>query len=207
MRVIGGIPTNTAINAGQATIYGAELEATLLYGSYGGRIDLNVGWLDAQFDEFVGLDDPLTPGQDNLDLGGSDMVNAPDWNISATWVPGELQMLKRAPVSSGAVFVQVQLHYPAPRPACRPAGFLYPHQCEPALGILGTQDCTWKASCITLRIKTSIPLRYASNRSTALREHPSSDWVVPICTSPRALTACGWDTGSEPGEVYARQTG
>ena len=93
VRVIGGIPTNTAINAGQATIYGAELEATLLYGAHGGRIDLNLGWLDAQFDEFIGLDDPLTPGQDNLDLGGSDLVNAPDWNISATWVPAELEML------------------------------------------------------------------------------------------------------------------
>ena len=93
VRVIGGIPTNTAINAGQATIYGAELEATLLYGNYGGRIDFNLGWLDAQFDEFVGLDDPLTDGQDDLDLGGGDMVNAPDWNISATWIPAEWEIL------------------------------------------------------------------------------------------------------------------
>ena len=93
VRVIGGIPTNTAINAGQATIYGAELETSFLYGDHGGRIDLNIGWLDAEFDEFVGLDDPLTAGQDNLDLGGSDMVNAPDWNIGATWVPVELEML------------------------------------------------------------------------------------------------------------------
>ena len=93
VRVIGGIPTNTAINAGQATIYGAELESSILYGDYGGRIDFNLGWLDAQFDEFVGLDDPLTAGQDNLDLGGSDMVNAPDWNITATWIPVELEAL------------------------------------------------------------------------------------------------------------------
>ena len=93
VRVIGGIPTNTAINAGQATIYGAELETSFLYGNYGGRIDFNLGWLDAEFDEFVGLDDPLTAGQDNLDLGGGDMVNAPDWNISATWVPVELEVL------------------------------------------------------------------------------------------------------------------
>ena len=93
VRVIGGIPTNTAINAGQATIYGAELETSLLYGDYGGRIDLNIGWLDAEFDEFVGLDDPLTAGQDNLDLGGGDMVNAPDWNISATWIPAEWEVL------------------------------------------------------------------------------------------------------------------
>lgn len=93
VRVIGGIPTNTAINAGQATIYGAELETSLLYGDFGGRIDFNIGWLDAEFDEFVGLDDPLTAGQDNLDLAGGDMVNAPDWNISATWVPVELEML------------------------------------------------------------------------------------------------------------------
>ena len=93
VRVIGGIPTNTAINAGQATIYGAELETSLLYGDYGGRIDLNVGWLDAEFDEFFGLDDPLTPILDDLDLSGGDMVNAPDWNIGATWVPVELEML------------------------------------------------------------------------------------------------------------------
>ena len=93
VRVIGGIPTNTAINAGQATIYGAELETSLLYGNYGGRIDFNLGWLDAQFDEFTGLDDPLTPGQDNLDLAGGDMVNAPDWNISATWIPVEWEVV------------------------------------------------------------------------------------------------------------------
>ena len=53
----------------------------------------NIGWLDAEFDEFVGLDDPLTAGEDNLDLSGSEMVNAPDWNISATWVPVELEVL------------------------------------------------------------------------------------------------------------------
>ena len=93
VRVIGGIPTNTAINAGQATIYGVELETSFLYGNHGGRIDFNLGWLAAEFDEFVGLDDPLTAGQDNLDLGGSDMVNAPDWNISATWVPVEWEVL------------------------------------------------------------------------------------------------------------------
>lgn len=93
VRVIGGIPTNTAINAGQATIYGAELETSFLYGDHGGRIDVNVGWLDAEFDEFVGLDDPLTPGQDNLDLGGSEMVNAPDWNIGITWIPVELEAM------------------------------------------------------------------------------------------------------------------
>ena len=93
VRVIGGIPTNTAINAGQATIYGAELETSFLYGDHGGRIDVNVGWLDAEFDEFVGLDDPLTPGQDNLDLGGSEMVNAPDWNIGVTWIPVELEAM------------------------------------------------------------------------------------------------------------------
>ena len=93
VRVIGGIPVNTAINAGQATIYGAELETTLLYGDYGGRIDLNVGWLDAEFDEFFGLDDPLTPILDDLDLSGGDMVNAPDWNISATWMPVEWEVL------------------------------------------------------------------------------------------------------------------
>ena len=65
----------------------------MLYGDYGGRIDLNVGWLDAEFDEFFGLDDPLTPILDDLDLSGGDMVNAPDWNIGATWVPVELEML------------------------------------------------------------------------------------------------------------------
>ena len=93
VRSIGGVPTNTAINAGQATIYGVELETSFLYSDHGGRIDVNLGWLDAEFDEFVGLDDPLTPFQDNLDLSGSEMVNAPDWNISATWVPVELEVL------------------------------------------------------------------------------------------------------------------
>ena len=93
VRVIGGIPTNTAINAGQATIYGVELEASFLYGDYGGRIDFNLGWLDAEFDEFEGLDDPLTAGQDNLNLAGDEMVNAPDWNISVTWVPVEWEVL------------------------------------------------------------------------------------------------------------------
>ena len=93
VRVIGGIPTNTAINAGQATIYGAELETSFLYGDHGGRINVNIGWLNAEFDEFVGLDDPLTAGQDNLDLGGGEMVNAPDWNIGVTWVPVELEMM------------------------------------------------------------------------------------------------------------------
>ena len=93
MRTIDGIPTNTAFNAGQATIYGVELEASLLYGGQGGRIDFNLGWLDAEFDEFTGLDDPLTAVLDDLDLSGGEMVSAPDWNITATWIPLEWEAL------------------------------------------------------------------------------------------------------------------
>ena len=89
VRSIGGILVNTTINAADATIWGLELETSYVYNDSGGMIDLNVGYLNTEFDDFVGLDDPLTPQLDNLDLSGERMINAPELNGTLTWIPGE----------------------------------------------------------------------------------------------------------------------
>ncbi len=86
--LIGQTLVNTTINAADATIKGLELETSYVYSDSGGQIDFNIGYLDAIFDTFVGLNDPLTPQpDDNLDLGGTRMINAPEWNFTVNWTP------------------------------------------------------------------------------------------------------------------------
>lgn len=107
VRVIGGIPTNTTINAAAATIWGAELEGTLLFGN-GGSAALSLGYLDTEFDEFVGLDDPQTAGQDDLDVAGNELINAPDVTATLTLIPTVWDT-----EGGGTVTPRLQFHYEA----------------------------------------------------------------------------------------------
>ena len=84
---VDGVEIRGTINAADATIWGLELESSYAYGDMGGQIDFNIGYLDAKFDSFTGLDDPLTPFPDDLDLGGTRMINAPEWNFTLSWIP------------------------------------------------------------------------------------------------------------------------
>jgi len=70
---------DAVLNAGQATIQGAEVELTALLGEYF-SLDFNLGYLDTKYDEFFGKvfgDQPF--GADNSDL---ELRRAPDWNYT-----------------------------------------------------------------------------------------------------------------------------
>ncbi len=58
-------------NAGEAETYGAELELSALLAE-GFTVDLNLGYLDAEYEEFIGAD-----GEDISDE--REMVNSPEW--------------------------------------------------------------------------------------------------------------------------------
>lgn len=71
---------DAVLNAAKATIRGAELEATWLMAE-SWTADLNVGWLDAKYDNFIGRvfgDQPFSADNSNLP-----MRRAPDWNYTA----------------------------------------------------------------------------------------------------------------------------
>ena len=104
VRSIGGILVNTTINAAQATIWGAELEGTWLFGE-SGSANLALGYLNTEFDEFVGLDEPLTDGADNLDVSGNELINAPDITATLVLVP------KVWNLSKGTLTPRLQFHY------------------------------------------------------------------------------------------------
>ncbi len=122
---IDGILVNTTINAADATIWGGELESSYVYGDSGGQIDFNLGYLNTEFDKFIGLDDPLTPIQDNLDLSGTRMINAPEWNFTVSWTPAVWD------VWGGTMTPLLSIHYesdyfsflPQTRPAHQQSSF------------------------------------------------------------------------------------
>ena len=79
-------------NAGSSTLWGVELAATLLP-TDNSRIDLTVGFLDTEFDEFVTVDTQLSgpelatnPGQ-IVDLSGSEFAKAPDLSLNLAVEP------------------------------------------------------------------------------------------------------------------------
>ncbi len=89
VRTINGVPTNTAVNATDVEIWGIEVETSLVYGDSGGRVDFNLGYLDATYGKFDTLPDPIRGGGATLDVSGETVPNAPDWNLTLTWVPVE----------------------------------------------------------------------------------------------------------------------
>ena len=105
VRLIGGIPTNTAVNATNVDITGLELEASLLYGDSGGRLDFGLGLLDAHYGEFANLPDPILGGSNVLDVSGETVLNAPDRTISVSWVPVEWSVM------NGTLTPRLQITY------------------------------------------------------------------------------------------------
>ena len=93
VRLIGGIPTNTAVNATNVDITGIEIEASLLYGDSGGRVDIGLGLLDAAYGEFPNLPDPILGGGTVLDVSGQTVLNAPDRTLNVSWVPVEWSVM------------------------------------------------------------------------------------------------------------------
>ena len=70
---------DAVLNAGNATIKGAEMELTALLGEYF-SLDFNLGYLDAGYDEFFGkVFGDQDFGADNSDL---DMRRVPEWNYT-----------------------------------------------------------------------------------------------------------------------------
>lgn len=105
VRVIGGVPTNTAVNATNVDIAGIELETSLLYGDSGGRFDFGIGLLDAHYGEFTNLPDPIRAGANVLDVSGDTVLNAPDRSINVSWVPAEWS------VGNGTLTPRLQIIY------------------------------------------------------------------------------------------------
>ncbi len=105
VRLIGGIPTNTAVNATNVDIAGIEIEASLLYGDSGGRLDFGLGLLDAHYGEFPNLPDPILGGGAVLDVSGETVLNAPDRSINLSWVPVEWSVM------NGTLTPRIQIVY------------------------------------------------------------------------------------------------
>lgn len=78
----GGIPETLVQNAASSTIWGVELEA---FAQITDDLDfrLAVGYLDAQFDEFL-IPDLANPGGPDIDIADERQIRrAPDWTLSA----------------------------------------------------------------------------------------------------------------------------
>lgn len=115
VRVIGGVPTNTAVNATNVDISGVELETSLLYGDSGGRLDFGIGLLNAHYGEFTNLPDPIRAGPNVLDVSGDTVLNAPDRSINVSWVPVEWSVM------NGTLTPRLQITYKS-RYKTRPHG-------------------------------------------------------------------------------------
>ncbi len=87
VRIINGIPTNTAVNATNVDILGLEVESSMLYGDSGGRFDFSLGLLDAEYGSFPNLPDPILGGGAVIDVSGETVLNAPERSASISWIP------------------------------------------------------------------------------------------------------------------------
>ena len=71
----------TTFNAEQTTIWGNQLD--LLFVPTGrDRLNLTLGYLNAEYDDFV-VPDGVNIGIPNRDFGGYPLQNAPEWTVSA----------------------------------------------------------------------------------------------------------------------------
>lgn len=75
---VGAVQGNTILNAGKSKIQGAEMELTAIPVD-GLTLNLNVGYLDSEFDEFS----PPNPATGQLqDFSGYRLQNTPEWSVS-----------------------------------------------------------------------------------------------------------------------------
>ena len=77
-------------NAAKASIKGIELEAIILPAD-GWLINFGIGWLQAEFDDFTGVDPinvpqgSVPPGEPDPipeDFSGNNLINSPDWSVN-----------------------------------------------------------------------------------------------------------------------------
>lgn len=97
-----GTATNVTNNAAGSTIWGFELESEMLIGNTGSA-NLSLGYLNAEFEEFTGVQDPLD-GSIN-DVSGNELINAPDLTATLIFVPRTFE------VFNGTLTPRVQFHY------------------------------------------------------------------------------------------------
>lgn len=105
VRTINGTPVNTAVNATNVDIVGLEIEASLLYGGSGGRIDFGIGILDAEYGQFSNLPDPILGGSATIDRSGTTVLNAPERSINFSWIPAVWEF------SGGTLTPRIQVAY------------------------------------------------------------------------------------------------
>jgi iron complex outermembrane receptor protein len=76
---VGAFQETVVFNAGQVNAWGVELEGNALLWE-GLSASFNLGYLDAEYDEFE-LDLDLDPNTPPLDLSGEDVTRAPEWTM------------------------------------------------------------------------------------------------------------------------------
>jgi iron complex outermembrane receptor protein len=92
----------TTFNAEKAGIYGNQLDILFLPVEEG-RLNLSVGYLHAEYDEFV-VPDGVNIGQPQRDFGGYPLQYAPEWTVSAGYQHDFA-------VASGSVRARVETRY------------------------------------------------------------------------------------------------
>jgi iron complex outermembrane recepter protein len=97
-----GIRTNITNNAASSTVSGLEAEGTMLFGE-SGTATIALGYLNTEFDTFVGFVDDLTGG--TFDVAGNDLPRAPAFNATVGLIPTVWHGM------NGSWTPQVQFHY------------------------------------------------------------------------------------------------
>jgi iron complex outermembrane receptor protein len=77
---ITGLPGLFTQNAGEATVWGLEIEGQALL-SDAARVDFSLAYLDAEYDQYD-TDDPSVPGTLIEDLSGNRLTKAPEWSFN-----------------------------------------------------------------------------------------------------------------------------
>ncbi|MDE0450440.1 MAG: TonB-dependent receptor [Gammaproteobacteria bacterium] len=98
-----GTITNQTVNASDASVSGAELEAEVLFGE-SGRGVFSLGYLRTEFDEFTGVDDPLIVGSQSLSATGNELTRAPGFTASLMLEPAVWEF------AGGTLTPRVQFH-------------------------------------------------------------------------------------------------
>lgn len=106
VRPLNGVATVVTVNAAEASLYGFELEGTVLFGNTGGMVNINFGYIKTEFDEFSDVDETMTPGIiETLDMSGHEMINSPEINTTVTLIPTTFEVL------NGTMSPRLQFRY------------------------------------------------------------------------------------------------
>ncbi len=98
-----GTITNQTVNASDASVWGAELEAEVLFGE-SGRGVFSLGYLRTEFEDFTGVDDPLIVGSQSLSASGNELTRAPGFTASLMLEPAVWKF------AGGTLTPRVQFH-------------------------------------------------------------------------------------------------